>query len=53
MDMTVDSKNVVFTPIGYQGAAQHTYTLSCDGFHEPGKCNENKIQHINFNVEAK
>jgi hypothetical protein len=26
------------TPIGYQGAAQHTYTPACDGFHEPGQC---------------
>jgi hypothetical protein len=22
----------------YQGAAQHTYTSGCDGFHEPGRC---------------
>jgi hypothetical protein len=28
----------VFTPIGYQGCAQHTYTVACDGFHEPGPC---------------
>ncbi len=27
-----------YTPIGYQGAAQHTYTIGCDGFHEPGPC---------------
>jgi hypothetical protein len=27
-----------FTPAGYQGAAQHTYTTACDGFHEPGQC---------------
>ena len=27
-----------YTPIGYQGAAQHTYTTACDGFHEPGRC---------------
>ena len=26
------------TPIGWQGAAQHTYTRACDGFHEPGPC---------------
>ena len=25
-------------PIGWQGAAQHTYTRSCDGFHAPGPC---------------
>ena len=25
-------------PIGYQGAAQHTYTMACDGFHVPGPC---------------
>ena len=28
------------TPSGYQGAAQHTYTPACDGFHEPGPCPE-------------
>ena len=22
----------------YQGVAQHTYTMACDGFHEPGQC---------------
>jgi hypothetical protein len=26
------------TPIGWQGAAQHTYTRACDGFHAPGPC---------------
>jgi hypothetical protein len=26
------------THVGYQGAAQHTYTLACDGFHDPGPC---------------
>jgi hypothetical protein len=25
---------------GYQGAAQHTYTRSCDGLHEPGRCKD-------------
>ena len=25
-------------PIGWQGAAQHTYTPGCDGFHPPGPC---------------
>jgi hypothetical protein len=29
---------IQWTPIGYQGAAQHTYTMACDGFHEPGQC---------------
>lgn len=29
---------ITFTPTGYQGAAQHTYTTACDGFHEPGQC---------------
>ena len=28
------------TPIGWQDAAQHTYTMACDGFHEPGPCPE-------------
>jgi hypothetical protein len=29
---------VAFHPTGYQGPAQHTYTASCDGLHEPGLC---------------
>jgi hypothetical protein len=31
-------RELTFTPIGYQGAAQHTYTAVCAGFHEPGPC---------------
>ncbi len=27
-----------YTPAGWQGAAQHTWTPSCDGNHEPGPC---------------
>jgi hypothetical protein len=27
-----------YVPAGYQGAAQHTYTTGCDGFHDPGQC---------------
>ena len=34
LDLTMAS----LTPIGYQGPAQHTYTMACDGFHEPGPC---------------
>ncbi len=26
------------TPAGWQGAAQHTWTMACDGFHAPGLC---------------
>jgi hypothetical protein len=26
------------TPIGWQGAAQHTHTAACDGLHAPGPC---------------
>ena len=26
------------TPIGWQGAAQHTWTAACDGNHAPGPC---------------
>lgn len=26
------------TPVGYQGAARHTYTPACAGFHEAGPC---------------
>lgn len=29
---------IQFTPIGWQGAAQHTYTTACDGLHAPGPC---------------
>jgi len=29
---------MTFTPIGYQGPAQHTYTAACAGFHAPGPC---------------
>ena len=27
-----------WTPVGWQGAAQHTYTRACDGHHGPGPC---------------
>ena len=27
-----------WTPVGWQGAAQHTYTMACDGLHGPGPC---------------
>jgi hypothetical protein len=33
-----DSPALAYTPAAYQGAAQHTYTAGCDGFHEPGQC---------------
>jgi len=35
-------------PIGYQGAAQHTFTTACDGFHEPGQCptSERPTRHV-------
>lgn len=36
--MCDSGSGLVFTPIGYQGPAQHTYTPACDGFHEPGQC---------------
>ena len=44
-------KEVVFVPIGYQGPAQHTYTLNCDGSHEPGQCKQSEIQY--FTLETK
>jgi hypothetical protein len=31
---------IKMTPVGYQGAAQHTHTRACDGFHEPGRCKD-------------
>ena len=34
-----------FTPIGYQGAAQHTYTMACDGIHAPGPCPQPEHRH--------
>jgi hypothetical protein len=35
---------VTATPIGYQGPAQHTYTVNCDGFHPPGQCNAAAVE---------
>jgi hypothetical protein len=29
---------ITWTPAGYQGAAQHTYTAACAGHHPPGPC---------------
>ena len=29
-----------WTPIGWQGPTQHTWTRSCDGLHGPGPCPE-------------
>ena len=37
---------VDFTPIGYQGAAQHTYTVNCDGFHPAGSCPPNETVRV-------
>ena len=31
-------REMKFTPIGWQGAAQHAYTMACDGHHAPGPC---------------
>ncbi len=36
MDIKINPQDI--TPIGWQGAAQHTYTTACDGLHEPGPC---------------
>jgi hypothetical protein len=30
-------------PIGWQGAAQHTYTAACDGNHAPGPCPPDRL----------
>lgn len=27
-----------YTPIGWQGPIQHTWTEKCDGNHAPGEC---------------
>jgi hypothetical protein len=27
-----------YQPAGWQGPAQHTWTLACAGFHPPGAC---------------
>lgn len=40
MDQAITIGPEDIKPIGYQGAAQHTYTRACDGFHEPGPCPE-------------
>ncbi len=37
--------DLAFTPVGYQGAAQHTWTMACDGFHEPGQCPRTEHRH--------
>jgi hypothetical protein len=39
-DLPVD-----WTPIGWQGAAQHTYTTACDGHHAPGPCPPSAHRH--------
>jgi len=36
--LVIRDLHIEWTPIGYQGAAQHTYTMACDGFHESGPC---------------
>ena len=33
------------TPIGYQGAAQHAYTMACAGFRAPGPCPQPEHRH--------
>jgi hypothetical protein len=30
--------DINWTPAGYQGAAQHTWTMACCGHHGPGPC---------------
>jgi hypothetical protein len=34
-----------WTPIGWQGAAQHTWTQVCDGIHPPGPCPQPEHRH--------
>jgi len=41
------SPALTFTPVGYQGPAQHTYTTACAGFHAPGPC-PTVIQPVNI-----
>ena len=36
--LVLNSAGATTTAIAYQGAAQHTYTMACDGFHAPGPC---------------
>jgi hypothetical protein len=38
LDQAAADAKAAFTPIGWQGAAQHTYTTACDGNHPPGPC---------------
>ena len=30
--------DINWTPIGWQGPVQHTWTRGCDGLHGPGPC---------------
>jgi hypothetical protein len=40
----VERDQAAFTPVGYQGAAAHTFTTGCDGFHPVGEqCNLSNV----------
>lgn len=36
--LVLNSAFATITPIGWQGAAQHTFTTACAGHHGPGPC---------------
>jgi hypothetical protein len=37
-DVLPEGVHFEWQPVGWQGAAQHTYTAACDGNHAPGPC---------------
>lgn len=43
---------ISITPAGYQGPAQHTWTLQCDGFHEPGTCKDDAPVTVTWPAEV-
>jgi hypothetical protein len=43
--MLGDVSSTTITPIGWQGAAQHTWTPGCAGHHAPGPCPEPQVSH--------
>lgn len=49
----MSDSGIEITPDGYQGPAQHTWTVVCDGFHGPGRCPAREpVQEITFSGGA-
>jgi hypothetical protein len=45
-------RSVEFTPIGWQVAAQHTWTPGCAGHHAPGRCPVAPASHTILSLPA-